>query len=165
MNVNDFNFDLPEHLIAKYPTKNRIDSRLLRLDGTSGKVSDHQFTDITEFLDAGDLLIFNNTRVIPARLFGTKSTGGKVEVLIERVLDDNSALAHIKASKSPKSGSTILLEDGLSIDVIGREESLFHICFEAQDDVFKLLEEHGHMPLPPYIDRPDQESDKERYQT
>lgn len=165
MNVKDFDFELPEHLIAKYPMKNRVDSRLLCLDGKSGQVSDRQFKEIADFVEEGDLLVFNNTRVIPARLFGKKLTGGKVEIMLERVLEDNTALAHIKASKALKAGAKVSLEGNLSVEVLGRKESLFHIAFEADEDVYALLEKHGHMPLPPYIDRPDEDSDKERYQT
>ncbi|MFC3121119.1 tRNA preQ1(34) S-adenosylmethionine ribosyltransferase-isomerase QueA [Agaribacter flavus] len=165
MKVTDFDFDLPERLIAKYPTETRTASRMLHLDGKSGKVKDKQFTDILDLLDPGDLLIFNNTRVIPARLFGHKATGGKVEVMLERVLNDNTALAHVKASKSPKEGSVITLEGGLEAEVLGREGELFHLTFKAEENVFDLLEQYGHMPLPPYIDRPDEEADKERYQT
>jgi S-adenosylmethionine:tRNA ribosyltransferase-isomerase len=165
MKITDFDFDLPEHLIAKYPAKERTASRMLRLNGQTSKVIHGQFTDILEILNKGDLLIFNNTRVIPARLFGQKASGGKVEVMLERVLSDNSALAHVRASKSPKEGALLSMEGGLEIEVLGRRDGLFHIKFNAAGNVFDLLEEHGHMPLPPYIDRPDEDSDKERYQT
>lgn len=165
MKITDFDFELPEHLIAKYPAEQRTASRMLRLDGNSGNVEHGQFTDILDLLNPGDMLVFNNTRVIPARLFGQKLSGGKVEVMLERVLSDNSALAHIRASKSPKAGSMLEMEGGLKVEVLGRKDSLFHIRFQGDDNVFDLLEEYGHMPLPPYIDRPDEDSDKERYQT
>ncbi|MFC4701914.1 tRNA preQ1(34) S-adenosylmethionine ribosyltransferase-isomerase QueA [Glaciecola siphonariae] len=165
MKISDFDFELPEDLIAKYPAKERTSSRMLKLNGNTGEVVHGQFTDILDLLESGDLLIFNNTRVIPARLFGQKSSGGKVEVMLERVLNDNTALSHIRASKSPKQGAVLNMEGGLQIEVLGRQDALFHIKFLGTDNVFELLERHGHMPLPPYIDRPDEESDKERYQT
>lgn len=165
MKLADFYFDLPEHLIAKHPTAQRTQSRLLHLHGDTGEVLHKHFTDIVALLHPGDLLIFNNTRVIPARLHGVKASGGKVEVLIERILNDGSAMAHIRSSKSPKSGAILTMEGGLQIEMLGRNEALFHIKFLTDQNVFDLLEEYGHMPLPPYIDRPDDEADKERYQT
>lgn len=165
MKISDFDFELPEQLIAKYPTQQRSASRMLQLDGKTGAIHHGNFVDIIDLIDAGDLLIFNNTRVIPARLFGQKESGGKIEVMLERVLADNSALAHIKASKSPKAGSKLLLEGGLTATMLDRQDALFHIAFDGDDSVFDLLEKHGHMPLPPYIDRPDEDADKERYQT
>ncbi|GBL04775.1 S-adenosylmethionine--tRNA-ribosyltransferase-isomerase [Glaciecola sp. KUL10] len=138
---------------------------MLCLNVDTGEVEHKQFVDIIDLIDEGDLLIFNNTRVIPARLFGQKETGGKVEVLIERVLEDQTAMVHMRSSKSPKSGAILTLEGGLKVEVIGRKEALFHIKFIAEGNVFDLLEQYGHMPLPPYIDRPDEEQDKERYQT
>lgn len=165
MKLSDFYFDLPEHLIAKHPTEQRTQSRLLHLSGNSGEVEHKQFSNIVDLLNAGDLLIFNNTRVIPARLHGTKASGGKVEVLIERILNDGSAMAHIRSSKSPKSGAVLTMEGGLQIEMLGRDDALFHIKFLSDENVFELLEKFGHMPLPPYIDRPDEDADKERYQT
>lgn len=165
MKLSDFSFELPEKLIAKHPAKERTASRMLCLNADSGRVEHKQFVDIIELIEEGDLLIFNNTRVIPARLFGQKETGGKVEVLIERVLEDQTAMVHMRSSKSPKSGAILTLEGGLKVEVIGRKDALFHIKFIADGNVFDLLEQYGHMPLPPYIDRPDEEQDKERYQT
>lgn len=165
MKLTDFDFTLPERLIAKYPTAQRTASRMLRLDGKTGHVVHGNFIDIVDLLSPGDLLVFNNTRVIPARLFGRKQTGGKIEILLERILSDNTALAHIKSSKSPKEGAKLELEGSLQATVLGRQDALFHIQFTSQDNIFDLLEAHGHMPLPPYIDRPDEEADKERYQT
>lgn len=165
MKITDFDFDLPERLIAKYPAEQRRSSRMLQLNAQTGDIKHGNFTDIIDLIDEGDLLIFNNTRVIPARLFGHKESGGKVEVLLERVLSDNTALAHMKASKSPKAGATIILEGGLQATVLGRQGALFHIQFTSERNIFELLEAHGHMPLPPYIDRPDEDTDKERYQT
>ena len=165
MKTSDFAFELPEQLIAKYPTDQRTASRLLHLDGVTGALGHHAFTDMLQFVDAGDLLIFNNTRVIPARLLGQKSTGGKVEVLVERILDDHRVLAHVRASKSPKPGATLLLENAIEATMLGRHDALFELSFAGEQTVLELLEAHGHMPLPPYIDRPDEDSDKERYQT
>lgn len=165
MKLSDFSFELPERLIAKHPTENRTASRMLCLNADSGEVKHKHFIDVVDLVDSGDLLIFNNTRVIPARLYGQKETGGKIEVLIERVLEDQTALAHVRSSKSPKPGAKLLLEGNLKAEVIDRQGALFHIKFIADGNVFDLLEQHGHMPLPPYIDRPDEEQDKERYQT
>lgn len=165
MKLTDFDFTLPERLIAKYPAAERTASRMLRLDGKNGQVVHGNFIDIVDLLSPGDLLVFNNTRVIPARLFGRKETGGKIEILLERILSDNTALAHIKSSKSPKEGAKLELEGSLQATVLGRQDALFHIQFSSQENIFDLLEAHGHMPLPPYIDRPDEEADKERYQT
>lgn len=170
MRVSDFVFNLPNELIARFPTKNRTDSRLLRLDGPTGAISHHQFADVFDFIQAGDLLIFNNTRVIPARLFGQKATGGKIEVLIERVLDQHRVLAHIKASKSPKVGSILQLGTDhqncvFECEMLRRHDTLFELKFSSEQSVFDILEQVGHMPLPPYIDRPDEQTDKERYQT
>ena len=165
MKTSDFGFILPEHLIAKYPTQQRSASRLLHLDGKTGSIAHHQFKNMLEFVDAGDLLIFNNTRVIPARLLGQKSTGGKIEVLVERMLDDHRVLAHVKSSKSPKPGAQLILEEVIEATMLGRHGALFELEFSGNESVLDLLEAHGHMPLPPYIDRPDEEGDKERYQT
>ena len=165
MKLSEFSFSLPESLIAKYPTENRSASRLLQLDGKSGDVRHSMFADMVELLDEGDLLVFNNTRVIPARLLGKKETGGQVEVLIERITSDNTALAHVRASKAPKPGTKLILEEKVNVTVTGRDDALFILQFDHDETVLTLLEAHGHMPLPPYIDRPDENSDKERYQT
>lgn len=165
MKLSDFNFELPNELIARYPMAERTSSRLLHLDGNSGDLHHRQFPDIVELLDEGDLLVFNNTRVIPARLLGQKSTGGKVEVLVERILDDHRVLAHVRANKSPKVGNILILEEKVEMEMLGRKDALFELRFVGEQSALSLLEEHGHMPLPPYIDRPDENSDKERYQT
>lgn len=165
MKTSDFGFSLPEHLIAKYPTAERTASRLLRLNGKTGETSHHQFPDMLDFVTAGDLLIFNNTRVIPARLLGQKASGGKVEVLVERMLDEHRILAHVRANKSPKPGNVLILEGAIEATMIARHDALFELEFAGNESVLSLLEAHGHMPLPPYIDRPDEDSDKERYQT
>lgn len=165
MRRTDFHFDLPPELIAQHPLPERGASRLLVLDSNSGAVTDGHFTDLMDLLRPGDLLVMNDTRVIPARLFGQKDTGGKVEVLVERVLDEHRVLAHVRASKSPKSGGRLLLEGELQATVTGREEELFCLHFDGTEPVVTLLERHGHMPLPPYIERADASEDRERYQT
>ncbi|MDC0602553.1 tRNA preQ1(34) S-adenosylmethionine ribosyltransferase-isomerase QueA [Aliiglaciecola sp.] len=165
MKLSDFHFDLPDNLIAKYPTKQRTASRLLCLDGTTGKVKHSVFKEFEAQLESGDLLIFNNTRVIPARLLGQKSTGGKVEVLVERIIDEKTLLAHVRSSKSPKPGAELILEDQIRLQMVARKEQLFELKVLNDEPILSLLDQYGHMPLPPYIDRPDENSDKERYQT
>ncbi|MFC6634974.1 tRNA preQ1(34) S-adenosylmethionine ribosyltransferase-isomerase QueA [Microbulbifer taiwanensis] len=164
MRRQDFHFDLPDELIARAPAKERRGSRLLCLDGPSGDIEHRQFAELADLVDAGDLLVFNDTRVIPARLFGRKASGGRLEILIERVLDEHRALAHIRSSKSPKPGSEILLEDNTALEMVARHEALFELRFPLEG-ALPVLERLGHMPLPPYIDRPDEVSDRERYQT
>lgn len=163
MQTRDFHFELPPELIAQHPLAERTASRLLTL--CDGVISDALFTHIGERLQPGDLLVMNNTRVIPARLFGQKETGGKVEVLVERVLDEQRVLAHVRASKSPKPGGQLLLEDSVRVTVTGREGELFCLSFEGDESVMAQLERHGHIPLPPYIERADESADRERYQT
>ncbi len=163
MRVADFHFELPDALIARYPLAERRASRLLVLDGPSGSLAHRQFADILQYLRPGDLMVFNNTRVIPARLFGQKASGGKVEVLVERVLDSHRVFAHVRASKSPKPGSMILIDGGGEAEMVARHDGLFELRFN--EEVLPLLERVGHMPLPPYIDRADDSADRERYQT
>ncbi|MDP8752869.1 tRNA preQ1(34) S-adenosylmethionine ribosyltransferase-isomerase QueA [Serratia marcescens] len=167
MRVADFSFELPESLIAHYPQAERSACRLLKLDGPSGALTHGVFTDLLDKLEAGDLLVFNNTRVIPARMFGRKVSGGKIEVLVERVLDDHRVLAHVRASKAPKPGAELLLGDDESIaaTMVARHETLFELRFNDERDVFTILNAAGHMPLPPYIARPDEDADRELYQT
>lgn len=165
MKVADFSFDLPDNLIARYPQAERSASRLLTVDGVSGALEHRQFKDIVGLIEPGDLLIFNDTRVIPARLLGQKVSGGKVEVLVERVVDEHHVLAHVRANRAPKAGVRLRLEDAFEAEVIGREGALFKLHFDSSESVLELLDAHGHMPLPPYIDRPDEDSDRERYQT
>lgn len=165
MKVSDFSFDLPESLIARYPKSERTGSRLLSLDGRSGEIQHRQFPDIIDLINKDDLLIFNDTRVIPARLFGEKETGGKIEVLVERVLDEKSFLAHVRSSKSPKPGCKLRLENSVDAVMVKRQGPLFEIHIDNPQTVLEVLENIGHMPLPPYIDRPDEDADKERYQT
>lgn len=164
MRRSDFHFHLPQELIAQYPLPDRSASRLLCLD-EDGKVQDRLFSDLPDLLQNGDLLVFNNTRVIPARLFGKKETGGRVEVLVERILDDHRVLAHIRASKSPRPESRLYLEGGVDVTVLGREGELFELHFEGSTSVIEQLEQYGHIPLPPYIERTDESHDRERYQT
>lgn len=165
MKKSDFNYHLPEALIAQQPLSERTASRLLCLNRHTGELSDRKFNDLLDFIEPGDLLVFNDTRVIPARLFGTKTTGGKIEILIERILDEQHALAHIRASKSPKAGARIDLENGYFCAVEGRENDLFQLRFDSKKPVLTILAEIGHIPLPPYIERADNESDFTRYQT
>lgn len=165
MHRQDFDYQLPESLIAKQPMQERVSSRLLHLDGPSGALCDRQFGDLLNLLEPGDLMILNDTRVIPARVYGQKATGGKLEILVERVLDKSLILAHVRASKSPKPGSTIILPNGVELMVVSRQEALFELRFPDGVNALDVLDEIGHMPLPPYIDRPDDDADRERYQT
>lgn len=163
MRTRDFDYHLPEQLIAQYPLQQRTASRLLYVN--NGHFSDCAFTDMLKFVQSGDLMIFNDTRVIPARLHGHKHSGGKVEVLIERILDEHRALAHVRASKSPKVGAQLVLENAINAIMLGRQGELFELEFESNLTVLQLLEQYGHMPLPPYIEREDELSDQQRYQT
>jgi S-adenosylmethionine:tRNA ribosyltransferase-isomerase len=161
MNTSDFKFDLPDELIAQFPLKERCDSRLLVLK--NDQIDDLHFHNIIDLINPDDLLVFNNTQVIPARLHGKKSTGGKIEILIERVLNETSALAHVKASKSPKKGTQLIINDEFSAVVNSRDGSLFELEFNRP--LLAALDLFGHIPLPPYIEREDEESDFDRYQT
>lgn len=162
MQTEDFHFDLPSELIAQFPPAERGDSRLLYLKGD--ETQDLMFYELESLLQPDDLLIFNNTKVIPARLFGRKSTGGKIEILIERITDEQQALAHIRSSKSPKAGATLILDgDNSEVEVIGREGALFQIQFN--EPAIDVLNRIGHIPLPPYIERADGDDDQDRYQT
>ena len=167
MRRTDFHFDLPPELIAQHPAVERAASRLLCLDGDSGALADRHFRDLPALLRAGDLLVFNDTRVIPARLFGRKETGGRVEVLVERVLDERRVLAHVRASKSPRAGGRLTLEGGVEAEMLARQGELFELALSGAEgaSALDLLEAHGHMPLPPYIARADADDDRERYQT
>lgn len=165
MKKSDFNYHLPDDLIAQKPLPERTASRLLRLNKSTGELKDGHFSDFIDNLTERDLLVFNDTKVIPARLFATKATGGKVEILIERVTGDRDALAHVRASKSPKADSELRLSDGTVCRVLGREQDLFILKFESGPTLLELLAAIGHMPLPPYIDRDDDSDDLERYQT
>ena len=164
MQLSDFDFELPPELIAQAPLRQRRDSRLLLLDPVEDTLDDRGFADLPDFLDAGDLLVFNDTRVIPARLFGHKRSGGKVEVMVERVRDSETLLAMVRASKTPKPGTELILENHVECRVEAREDDMF-VLHQSQGDWWQLLEQHGHVPLPPYIQRDDAASDRERYQT
>jgi len=165
MQLTDFQFELPSELIAQFPSKHRTESRLLSLEGETGLLDDQQFVDLPKFLQPNDLLVFNNTKVIPARLLGQKDSGGKVEVLVERVLDQHRVLAHVRSSKSPGVGRHLLLESKLDVEVLGRQDALFELYFHSDTDVIELLEENGRLPLPPYIERDVAKDDLDRYQT
>ena len=165
MKKSDFNYHLPESLIAQKPLAERTASRLLHLDRVSGAIKDSQFSDFLDLLNANDLVVFNDTKVIPARLYGYKASGGKIEILIERVEAERQALAHIKASKSPKPDSLLNLDGGAICRVIERENDLFRLQFETEQTLLDLLADIGHIPLPPYIERADDSDDLERYQT
>lgn len=175
MKPSDFSYQLPEQLIAHFPTEQRTASRLLCLDVDSGALQHGRFPDLVGLLDERDLLVFNNTRVIPARLFAIKQTGGQVEILIERVLDDSRFLAQLRASKSPKPGMQLFLTrtpdekvadaDTAVLEVLGRDQQFFELRLVSGGELGVALESWGHMPLPPYIKRQDEELDQERYQT
>lgn len=166
MQVSDFDYPLPQRLIADHPARPRSHSRLLELAG-NGVLHDRRMTGFTDLLDPGDLLVFNNTRVIPARLFGHKASGGRVEVLMERLLPGQRVLAHVRASKPPQPGGRLLLGDESAIEatVLGRQDDLFELQFAGEIPVLELLDQYGHVPLPPYIQRADEQADHDDYQT
>jgi S-adenosylmethionine:tRNA ribosyltransferase-isomerase len=163
MQRTDFHFELPEELIAQRPVTPRSASRLLALDGGRGCLRDLQFRDLPELLEPADLLVFNDTRVIPARAHGIKESGGKIELLLERVLTGGTALVHARSSKRLKPGALVRLPGGHSARMLGREGDLFRLEFSG--DVLGFFEAHGEVPLPPYIDRAPERADRERYQT
>jgi len=165
LKTSDFDFDLPDELIAQFPMERRAACRLLCLDGVSGALHDRNFSELTQFLNAGDVLVMNDTRVIKARLFGKKESGGRVEILVERVLDEHHVLAHIRASHGPKPGSGIILNDMAALTVVERRGELYYLHFEGEQTVLSVLEQHGHLPLPPYITRAANAPDETRYQT
>ena len=165
MRRQDFFYPLPDSLIARAPTAERRGSRLLCLDGKTGELAHRQFPELLDLVNPGDLMVFNDTRVIPARVFGQKESGGQIEILVERVLDSQKVLAHVRASKSPKPDSFILLQDGTRVKMVARHDTLFELEFLTEETALSVLDRIGHMPLPPYIDREDVESDRERYQT
>ena len=170
MKLSDFDYDLPPDLIAQQPAAVRTASRLLHLDGATGAVVDRMFGDLPALLAPNDVLVFNDTRVIKARLSGRKESGGSVEALIERVLDGNSprshqALAHVRASKSPKPGSRLLFANDVVATMARRVDDLFELHFEGDASVYEVLERHGQVPLPPYITHTADAVDESRYQT
>ncbi|MCH2190619.1 MAG: tRNA preQ1(34) S-adenosylmethionine ribosyltransferase-isomerase QueA [Gammaproteobacteria bacterium] len=166
MKVSDFNFDLPDELIAQYPPQNRTDSRLLKVLNGKGLVDD-VFPSIACELNEGDLVILNNTRVLPARLFGKKESGGKIEILLERITAEDEFVAQIRSSRAPREGQKLFVDgdSGAQLTVVGRQGTFFVVKVKIKQRLFSWLESVGHMPLPPYIDRADQLNDKERYQT
>jgi len=163
--TKDFSFELPKSLVARYPLPERAASRLLCVNKEAHTIQDASFKDLLDFLASKDLLIFNNTKVIPARLEGVKASGGKIEALIERILSPHRALAHVRASKSPKPGSVLYFADDIAVMVVGRQDNLFELEFPTSKTVLEWLELYGEIPLPPYMDRPAENSDKARYQT
>ena len=165
MLIEEFDFDLPQHLIAQTPLQRRDSSRLLVLNKNTKLFSDKKFVDFVDLLNTNDLLIFNDTRVIKARLFGKKITGGKVEIMIERILDNHHALAHLKTSKKIFDGTIFEVNEDVSVKVVRKEKDLFYIEFNSNLSSYDILEKHGHIPLPPYIERSADKSDENRYQT
>lgn len=165
MRVSDFHFELPDELIATEPLPERTASRLLVVDPVSGVRLDRRFDAVAELLRGGDLLVVNDTRVLRARLYGVKESGGRVEVLLERLLDEHSALAHVRASKGLRAGTRLWLEDAVAALVMGRQGELYELRFEGAAPVLELLDRYGRVPLPPYIRRGDTPADRERYQT
>ena len=164
MDISDFDFTLPDRLIAQHPPEVRGSSRLLvALPDIS--LQDRVFGDLPDYIEAGDVLVFNNTKVMKARLFGQKESGGKIEALIERVLDNHTALAHIRSSKSPKPGTKLIFEGDICAVMVERADELFCLRFEGGQTVYELLEQNGHLPLPPYIERAAGADDDTRYQT
>ncbi len=161
----DFHFDLPEELIAQYPASVRDASRLLALDGVTGEYADRQFREVLSLVDAGDLLVFNDTRVLPARLFARKATGGRVEIMLERLLDGYKCLAQVQASKAPKQDDLLSLDGGIELRVCGRRDGLFELERADGGGLAEVLEQQGHIPLPPYIRRRAEALDAQRYQT
>lgn len=165
MRKSDFLYSLPPELIAQYPVSPRTASRLLSLNVTGGSLRDLRFTDMPTLLQAGDLLVFNDTRVMPARLLGHKDSGGRIEVLIERILDVHRVFAQVRASKPPKPGQKLALDGGVTAEVRQRDGEFYELVFAGDVSAMEILERFGHIPLPPYIARPDGMDDRERYQT
>lgn len=165
MQVKDFDYELPEALIARYPAAERTASRLLCLDGVTGVLQHRQFKDILTLLKPGDLLVLNDTRVIPARLRGHKASGGRFELLLERILDDRSALVHLKSSRAPKPGAELVLADDTRLQVVARHNDLFELLLPEGYSWLAVLEQWGEVPLPPYLERSEEALDQARYQT
>ena len=165
MLIEEFDFDLPHHLIAQAPLQKRDSSRLLVLNKNTKLFSDKKFVDFVDLLNTNDLLIFNDTRVIKARLFGKKITGGKVEIMIERILNNHHALAHLKTSKKIFDGTIFEVNEDVSVKVVRKENDLFYIEFDSNLSSYDILEKYGHITLPPYIERSADKSDENRYQT
>jgi S-adenosylmethionine:tRNA ribosyltransferase-isomerase len=165
MRTQDFDFYLPAALIAQHPTADRTASRMLHVNAMNNSLTDEVFSNLAKLLNSGDLIVLNDTRVIKARLFGHKQSGGNVEVLIERVIDEHNAYAHVRASRAPKVGAKIKLADAIDVEVVARHEDLFELRFLSESPVLDLLELYGALPLPPYITHEATSDDEERYQT
>jgi S-adenosylmethionine:tRNA ribosyltransferase-isomerase len=165
MRLSDFDYPLPDELIAQHPPTQRGQSRLLHLDGANGALFDRQFTDLLELVNPNDVLVFNDTKVIKARLIGRKQSGGRIEVLVERVLDAHHALVQVRASHRPKPGARLTLADSFSAMVLDDQNDLLRLHFESDASVFELLERYGALPLPPYIAHVPDSLDEARYQT
>lgn len=166
MQTDQFDFTLPDELIARFPLAERSASRLMAVDVSAGKTDHARFSQLTDWLQPGDVLVFNNTRVIPARLFGRKATGGRIEMLLERILDEHEVLCHVRSSKSPKPGAQLFVDGAEGhFHMLGRSGELFHLRWQGPQPLMSMLDSAGHMPLPPYIDRADDAADRERYQT
>ncbi|MFZ2542466.1 MAG: tRNA preQ1(34) S-adenosylmethionine ribosyltransferase-isomerase QueA [Gallionella sp.] len=163
MRTDEFDFSLPERLIAQFPTQHRGTSRLLYAH--DGALEDRYFAELQQVMRAGDVLVLNDTRVIKARLHGSRESGGKVEVLVERVLNEHEVLAQVRASHAPQAGGVLYLTGNVKVVVQGRQGEFFRLRFENDNDVFALLEQHGHLPLPPYITHSPNALDEQRYQT
>lgn len=165
MRTEDFNFTLPDELIAQFPAQERRASRLLQLDGSTGELRDAWFRELPDLLAPNDLLIFNDTRVIKARLTGHKASGGKIEALIERLIGSHEALAQVRASKSPKPGQRLLFADAVEAEMIERQGDMFRLRFLGKMTLAEILDRHGALPLPPYIQHNPDQFDEDRYQT
>ncbi len=165
LELSDYDFDLPETSIARYPAKERSQSRLLAIDRFKGQWQDQTFLALGSYLRAGDLLVLNNSKVMPARLYGQKETGGRVELLIERILSSQEVLSQIRASKPLKAGQNIILDSGERLYVIERKDNLFQLRFLGQNSALEVMQASGHIPLPPYLHRAAEALDSERYQT
>ena len=165
MHVSDFEFNLPETLIARYPASERTASRLLVVNGADGRWLHGQFSDLIDYLRLGDLLVLNDSQVIPARLLAKKKTGARVEILVERILEHPKVLAHMRSNKSLKIGTVLFFSEKISAQIIDKKDNLFILYFNITENMYTFLEQYGRMPLPPYIKRLDEEIDKTRYQT
>jgi len=165
LKTSTFDYHLPDELIARYPLAQRADSRLLCVERASRRILQRSFKDFVSLVEPNDLIIFNDTRVIPARLFGKKITGGKIECLIERIIDTQKVLAHVRASHAPLIGSELIVAENFRVRVIGREQSLFQLEFLTEQPILSILQEYGEIPLPHYMERKAEKLDQERYQT
>lgn len=166
MQLSDFNFELPNELIARYPVSRRSASRLLSLGHTPEGLTHLAFHDIVQLVNEGDLVVFNDTKVIPARLMGQKTTGGQIEIFVERILNERRILAQIRASKPPRIGDYLLLSDGVRLVVVNRHHQFYELLYnDSERPILDVIESIGQIPLPPYMHRVPEESDKERYQT